>query len=155
KSPQYPTALYTQVRERFLWFDAAGNDQLFPLLQQLAAEGICQLEKSRDQQHDLIRMTEPVAPAVPPKDEPPADQPDAPPVDEFRLLNALEEREKREINFGAYETAHTVGQVAALVGRSAAEASSSLARLLEHGYLVCVGEGKYRSRMAEMARLVR
>jgi hypothetical protein len=147
----YPAALYPKVREHFSWFDDEGNDLLRPVVEQLAQEGFCQLTRSKNDKVDLVGVDGVAAVTADPVLAEPADPTDR----DFEVLNQLEDDEARQINFGAYETVHTVGQVAQLVNRPEAEVRASLKRLLDHRYLVVVGQKVFRSRMAELARLLR
>ena len=106
-------ARYYDVANRFLWCDAAWNDHFRPHLDLLALEGACEV-RSDQYGGTLVRMKAAANTSAPPT--PPVAESKDPPLEDFLLLNALETREKDEINFGAYETAHTVSQIAGLAG---------------------------------------
>ncbi len=82
------------------------------------------------------------------------EEPDDPPTDDFVVLNALEDAEKDQINFGAYETAFTAAEVAQRMGRETAPVAAALDRLAAHHLVLRLGDS-FRSRMAELAREVR
>ena len=144
-------ARYHDVANRFLWCDGVWNDHFRPHLDLLALEGVCE---TRTDQYGgtLVRLK--IAADSPARPTPPVPEPDDPPLEDFLLLNALEMREKDEINFGVYETAHTVDQIAELARVAVEQAAQAVARLADARYLVEVARGRYRSRMAEMARLL-
>jgi len=149
----YEWAMYAKVRNCFLWFDGACNDHFFPHLESLIAEGLC--ETKIGAKDTLLVRIKTAAAALLPDATPPISEFDDPPLSDFQLLNALETREKNEINFGVFETAHTVAKIAELGGIGLDESARALARLIQSRYVIEVAEGRYRSRMAEMARLLR
>jgi hypothetical protein len=150
----YPCALYENVRDHFLWFDSQGHDLFEPVARQLVDEGLCQFEAFTSRQGNECRvfdLTEQFGdPGLPPREEPPD-----PDDRDFEVLNALEDEEVRQINFGGYETATTTAWLATKLGRTTDEVRTSLVRLWKQQYLVHVGNKAVRSRMAELARLVR
>ena len=112
--------MYWKVQEHFIWFDDEGEDVLWPVLQQLAQEGFCQLTRNKNDTVDLVRVDGVTAVNA----EPVLDEPKDPTDRDFEVLNKLEDDEVRQINFGAYETVHTVAQVAHLVSRPESKSSA-------------------------------
>jgi hypothetical protein len=156
---EYPRAFFDNVRARFVWFDATGNDVFRPVAEALAVEGVCRLEwfEARNgQRYELFDLATRFAdgPEDTPTDRPAVEEPDDPPADDFVVLNALEDAEKDQINFGAYETAFTVAEVAQRMGRETSPVAAALDRLAAHHLVLRLGDC-FRSRMAELAREVR
>jgi hypothetical protein len=151
----YPRAFYDSVRDHFLWFDENGTDLFEPLARQLERAGLCQFERRTDRNNkerlyfDLTDQFESQG------SDPPLEEPGDLTDSDFEVLNALEDEEARQINFGAYETAVPAAWLAARLGRPLDEVRRALGQLLKHHYLIHVGDRRARSRMAELARLVR
>lgn len=140
---------YWRVRDRFAWMDAAGHDQLLPILQQLTAEGAVVLADSGrgltvDAHAGLETPPEPPAEAAPELSD-----------DDYRVLNALESEEARRINFGVFEIWTSPASLADEMHRPRAEVLAALGRLAAGGWVLLAAEGRVRSRMAELAREVR
>jgi hypothetical protein len=156
---QYPRAIYEKVRDRFVWFDADGNDIFRPIAETLVAENICRMEKRTSPAGREYEAFDLVEKFVPPPDEEPIDRPQVteppdPPADDFVVLNALEDAEKGQINFGAYETAFSSTQLAALMKKDPADIETALGRLAQHHWVMRIGD-RFRSRMSELARELR
>jgi hypothetical protein len=143
-------ALYPRVRDAFDWLSAEGEDQFKPLLDRLEAEGIVQYEminnrlyvsRVRSESMNDPLVTEPLGEELQPAD--------------YILLNHLEDREARRINFGVFEEWHAPLDLARGLDTDLAEVAASLRRLSLHGLILVAEEGRIRSRMAEMARAVR
>jgi hypothetical protein len=154
----YPFALYPFVRDRFVWFDRRGRDLFRPVAEQLVAEGLCRLEacQARNgknyERFDVVEQFE--AGPLPPL--PVVAEPETAPSDaDFEVLNALEDEEQARINFGGYETAVAPALLAGRLNRTESAVRASLDTLAAHHYLLRLDHGAVRSRMAELARLVR
>jgi len=139
---------YSQIRNRFLWLDDQGNDQLRPVLEKLADDGLVTLRREKDTV-DLAQSNAPreLSP-LPPPDEALKDA-------DFEVLNALEDLEVRRINFGITESWPRVKDLSQTLDRAQATVLESIVRLRTHGYLIHEEEGRIRSRMAELAREIR
>lgn len=150
----YPYALYSFVRERFVWFDRNGNDLFRGVAGQLVAEGVCRREVYHAQngrEYDRFDVAErfeagppPPLPVVP---EPGPDPSDA----DFEVLNALEYEEAARIVFGGHETAVPPALLAGRLNRTEAAVRASLDTLAARHYLLPLDHGTIRSRMAELA----
>ena len=154
----YPRALYENVRGRFVWFDPQGNDLFREIAKGLVAEDICRFDVFRMQdnreleQFDVVEQFEAgPLPSLPVVAEDPTALSDA----DFEVLNALEDVEQARINFGGYETAVPPSLLAGRLSRAESAIRASLNKLALHHYLLHIDQGMVRSRMAEMARLVR
>lgn len=146
RGPDGP-ARYTDVRDRFLWFDWRGTDLFEPVARRLAGpDGPCRF--SDDGRHfdlawEFVRGPLPVLP-----------EPPDPSEADFVVLNALEAEETRRINFGATETVVDPAWLAQALNRPPDDVRAALDRLAGHHDLMWLGGG-VRSRMAELAREVR
>jgi hypothetical protein len=139
---------YLRVRERFDWVGPDGEDQLRPVLDALVREGVVRLNStSKGLTVDCVR--EEAAPQEVPAPTEPLEERD------FDLLNHLEEREARRINFGVFETWTTPRELVRSLQWGDEEVSSALRRLSEHGWVLLTESGRVRSRTAELAREVR
>lgn len=141
-------AFYNRVRDRFAWMNPHGGDDLLPVLQVLAAEGVLTLPTLEG--GDLtVALVGSERPAAPPAVEPEIS------LEDFRTLNALEDLEAQRINFGIYD-AWTSAVALARTRRVSLEAmTAALGRLAAGGHLMIADEGRVRSRMAELARELR
>lgn len=140
---------YKQVRERFDWVGPDGKkDQLRPVLDVLAREDVVRF-KSTSKGLTIDYVREEVAPEEVPAPTEPLEERD------FDLLNHLEEREARRINFGVFELWTTPRELMRSLQWSDAEVSTALRRLSEHGWVLLTESGRVRSRTAELAREVR
>lgn len=140
---------YWVVRDRFAWMDGAGHDVLLPVLQQLTATGEVVLTDSGRG----LTVDARAGPETPP--DPPATPPPGLLDGDYRVLNALEEEEARRINFGVFEVWTSPAGLADGMGRPRDEVLAALGRLAANGWVLLAGEGRVRSRMAELAREVR
>lgn len=143
-------ALYYKVRDRFSWVSPAGSDQLLPLIQTLAAEGLIKLGTVGEQ------ITVEMATAT----EGPVQAETLEPIErlldeDFVLLNRLETIEASRINFGVFEGWTAIIDLARHARRSADDAALMLSRLEAAGHVLLGEGGNVRSRMAEIAREVR
>lgn len=146
--PNPKGAFYEQVRRRFDCMDAAGNDLFRPALDALRQEGKVV--------YHAVGSSFRVSLAVPTS----ATEEPAPPQEEltvadFEVLNHLERREAKRLNFGVYEDWHFIAELAQDLGRSRQEVAQSVRRLELHGFLMRADGDRLRSRMAELARTVR
>jgi hypothetical protein len=146
-------AAYVRVREQFLWFDDAGKDLFRAQAERLAVAGVCQFETDQygRESFDLTTAFAHAATAAL------APLPDLTPFD-FQVLNALEDEEAERINFGAPETFTPPSRLASNLSAAPAAVLASIERLHAQRYLLWVddaGERAVRSRMGEMARVVR
>lgn len=143
---------YAQVRDAFDWLGQEGEDLFRPWLDLLEAQGAVvylvedgRLRVSRPRS-DARGVEEQEAPAAPPEPLQSMDH---------LLLNRLEEHEARRINFGVFEEWQAPLDLARTLGVGLGEVAASLRRLSLHGLVLIAEEGRVRSRMAEMARVVR
>lgn len=141
---------YSRVRDAFDWLGADGEDQFKPILDRLEADGIVKYEVINNRlyvsrtgagQVDDLVLVEPLSEKLL--------------LGDFILLNHLEDYEARRINFGVFEEWHAPIDLARGLGASLSDVSESLRRLSLHGHILVADEGRIRSRMAEMARIVR
>jgi hypothetical protein len=140
---------YWRVRDRFAWMDARGQDILLAILQELAQEGVVRIQ---DSDHGLT-VDLPAMPESPP--ETPAEPAPMLTDEDFEVLNALEGSEARRINFGVFESWTSAAMLADEMGRERSEVAATLGRLASDGWALLAGEGRVRSRMAELARETR
>lgn len=142
-------AAYERVRDRFDWLDPNGNDLLWPLVSQLGQEGKIAVTVEGDERR--LSFARPAAEAEGPA-EPPAEM--LLPED-FLVLNRLEDLEARRINFGIVEDWHSIPLLAESTGMARAAVADCIRRLELHGYVMRAEGDRLRSRMAELARVVR
>lgn len=143
-------ALYPRVRDAFDWLSAEGEDQFKPVLDRLEAEGVVRYEMINNRLY-VSRITPELG------DDPVVAEPlgeELEPAD-YVLLNHLEDHEARRINFGVFEEWHAPIDLARRLGIRLTDVAESLRRLSLHGLILVAEEGRIRSRMAEMARVVR
>lgn len=143
-------ALYPRVRDAFDWLSAEGEDHFKPVLDRLEAEGIVQYEMINNRLY--VSRVRPEPANDPLVTEPLGEELQ---LADYILLNHLEDREARRINFGVFEEWHAPLDLARGLGASLADVTESLRRLSLHGLILVAEEGRIRSRMAEMARAVR
>ncbi|TBD43323.1 AAA domain-containing protein [Rhizobium ruizarguesonis] len=143
-------AVYPRVRDAFDWLGAEGEDQFKPVLDRLEADGIVQYEMINNRLYVSRVRPEPA-------DDPLTIEPLGEELQsaDYILLNHLEDREARRINFGVFEEWHAPIDLARGLCTSLADVAESLRRLSLHGLILVAEEGRIRSRMAEMARAVR
>jgi hypothetical protein len=143
-------AHYPRLRDAFDWLSADGEDLFKPVLDRLEADDVVQYEmisnrlyvsQVRPERAENSVDVEPIGQEIRPAD--------------YVLLNHLEDHEARLINFGIFEEWHAPIDLARGVGASLADIAESLRRLSLHGMILVAEEGRVRSRMAEMARVVR
>lgn len=140
---------YERVRDRFAWMDQRGNDVLFPHLQVLAQRGFIRLESDNGGiRIDLVERRR-AAPNV--------DETLLPPLEDldFIILNALEDFEANQINFGIYEGWISPQTLADQLPFSRLVVATAVGRLTAHGYVMLAEEQRLRSRMGELARELR
>jgi hypothetical protein len=142
---------YTSVRQHFVWMDEAGEDMVWPTVQDMAREGLVRLE-TKNGSPTVEWVIETATDASEAAPEPPAEDVSD---EDFQVLNALEDLEGRRINFGIFEAWSSASQVAAAMGQPRTRIADTLRRLARHGHLLLDEEGRVRSRMAELAREVR
>jgi len=142
-------AFYDQVRDRFGWMSAGGQDELLPLLHRLEAEGVLHLRPVNDSL--TVEMASIAASAD-------TDAPAPAPVlldDDFVLLNALESFEAHRINFGVFDGWTSVVELADRANLTLEGATEALSRLEQNGHLMLIEGNRLRSRMAQLARELR
>jgi len=140
---------YERVRDRFAWMDQRGNDVLFPHLQVLAQRGLIRLESDNGAiRIDLVERRR----AAPDVDE--TLLPHLEDMD-FVVLNALEDFEANQINFGIYEGWISPQTLADQTPFSRLAVATSVGRLAAQGYVMLAEEQRLRSRMGELARELR
>ena len=143
-------ARYGHVRDAFDWLSDCGVDLFKPALDDLEDTGAVRYEMLDGKlfvsriKPDMVAATADYAPLE--------EQLEA---GDWILLNHLEDREARRINFGVFEEWHAPIDLAKSLGASLADVAQALRRLDRHGYVLIADEGRVRSRMAEMARAVR
>lgn len=143
-------ARYAHVRDAFDWLSASGDDLFKPALDDLEDTGAVRYEMLDGKLFVSRIKPDPVAAAA-----------DYAPLDEqleagdWILLNHLEDREARRINFGVFEEWYAPIDLAKALGASLTDVAQALRRLDRHGFVLIADEGRVRSRMAEMARVVR
>lgn len=143
-------ALYPRIRDAFDWLSAEGEDQFKSMLDKLEADGTVKYEMINNRL--FVSMARPDSASDPAVAEPLGEE--LHPAD-YILLNHLEDHEARRINFGVFEEWHAPIDLARGLGASLDDVSKSLRRLSLHGLILMAEEGRIRSRMAEMARVVR
>lgn len=143
-------ALYARVRDAFDWLGPDGEDKFKPELDHLEAEGAVQYNMLNGRL--FVSQVRPTVPENNPETQPIGEKLNSA---DYVILNYLEDREARRINFGVYEEWHAPIDLARSLGKSLAEISNSLRCLELHGLVLIADEGRVRSRMAEMARAVR
>lgn len=141
---------YDRARDRFAWMSEQGEDVLFPLVQQLQADGVLTLGSAGGSMTIAMtiidtstEMPEPVAP--PPDLE----------LSDFELLNQLEDIEAARINFGVFDSWTSVVDLVRQQHTLADDAVRMLSRLEQNGHVMLAEDGRVRSRMAEVARELR
>jgi hypothetical protein len=143
-------ARYPRIRDAFDWLGPEGEDHFKPMLDKFEDEGIVHYEMIKEwlyvsrvppEHSDVALATEPLGEELQPAD--------------YILLNHLEDHEARRINFGVFEEWHAPIELARGLGIGLADTAESLRRLSLHGLILVAEEGRIRSRMAEMARVVR
>ena len=143
-------ARYERVRDAFDWLGESGDDLFKPMLDDLEAASLVRYEMPYGKLHVLGFRTK----AGSKKTEyVPLDEPLE--VDDWVLLNYLEDVEARRINFGVFEEWHASIELAKALQVSLNDVTRALRRLDRHGLVLIADEGRVRSRMAEMARAVR
>lgn len=139
-------ASYITFRALFAWMDECGKDLLRPLIESLP--DLARIVVGDYGQEIIERAPPPATPPLPPVEPALQDQ-------DFRVLNALEDLEKRRIDVGLFELWSSHEEVANAAGIALADASRTLGALSRHGYVLLADEGRVRSRMAELARVLR
>lgn len=143
---------YTSIRNRFAWLDASARDILLPRLDELAASG------------QIIRGETPwgaptfdLAPKqVAAEDTVPLPPPDTNLTDtDYSVLNDLEDIEVGRINFGVTESWVRTSEIVEQAALPRDAVLESLHKLEVHGFLMAQEGGRFRSRMAELARELR
>ena len=143
-------ARYGHVRDAFDWLGAAGDDLFKPALDDLEDTGAVRYEMLDGKL--FVSRVKPDSGATNAEYAPLEEQLKA---GDWILLNHLEDKEARRINFGVFEEWHAPIDLSKALGASLADVAQALRRLDRHGYVLIADEGRVRSRMAEMARAVR
>src|SRR3989344_3655353 len=143
-------AVYARVRDAFDWLGKEGEDHFKTVLDGLEADGVVSYQMAFDKLYVSRVIPEPAGSAA--AAEPLAEKLEA---SDYLLLNHLETLEARRINFGVFEEWHAPIDLVRALHLSLAAVSDSLRRLHLHGFVLIAEEGRVRSRMAEMARVVR
>lgn len=140
---------YDEVRRQFAWVDGEGRDVARAAFDRLRDEGLIRYESEGERLRIEWTGTETL--------EPLPDLPEAPPLSDrdFAVLNALESLEAKRINFGVFESWTSAATLADGSDFSRTEVQAALGRLAANGWILLAGEGRVRSRMAELAREVR
>lgn len=140
---------YDEVRKRFAWVSPEGADVVHPSFDRLRDEGLVTYASDGDR----LRIGWSGAETLEPLPEPP----EAPALsdEDFAVLNALETLEAKRINFGVFEGWTSAATLADGAPFSRPHAQAALGRLEANGWVLFAGEGRVRSRMAELAREVR
>jgi hypothetical protein len=140
---------YDRVRERFAWMNAQGNDLLFSHFQGLARDNLISLEP--DDRGIRVELTErrrtveaPDAASLPELSD-----------EDFVVLNALEDIEARQINFGIFESWVSPQSLADQLSLPRSAVGVSVGRLVANGYAMLAEDQRLRSRMGELARELR
>jgi len=142
-------AFYDNVRKPYAWMDGAGSDLLKPQIDQLQAEGLVAWRVSGTTRLlDWIDKTSE-------QNSTPLEEPPELNDSDFEILNALEDIEVNRINFGVFEGWTSAAGLADTTGRSRLDVAAALPKLVANGWLMMAGEGRIRSRMAELAREIR
>ncbi len=140
------SAPYWTVRNRFRWVGENGEDLLRPYVEQFVHEGI--LEWVSDKSLGLVDQAH--TPDTPELATPPELH-----DEDFELLNLLEDKERKRINFGIFESWTTLRDLGRELERNQISIAASAERLRANGYLLVGDDDRCRSRMAELAREVR
>jgi ATP-dependent helicase YprA (DUF1998 family) len=137
---------YSRLRNRFVWPDLDGHDALRPYVDQLVREGILEWvsDKSLALSDRAISASETKLVPAPVLHE-----------EDFVLLNLLEDRERKRINFGIFESWTTLRALGAELAWDKSVTAASAERLQASGYILIGEDDRCRSRMAELAREVR
>jgi ATP-dependent helicase YprA (DUF1998 family) len=137
---------YSRLRNRFVWPDPDGHDALKPYVDQYVREGVLEWVSDKSlalsERATAVHVTELV----------PAQNLDE---EDFVLLNLLEDREKKRINFGIFESWTTLRALGTELGWDKSATAASAERLQANGYILIGEDDRCRSRMAELAREVR
>jgi hypothetical protein len=141
---------YEQARDRFMWLSERGDDLLFPVIQQLQAEGLVTLGAAGGSM--TVAMTVVENSAEPKEAEAPL--PVLMDVD-YRLLNRLEDIEAARINFGVLDSWVSTTSLARQLGQPGDDALAALSRLETNGHVMLAEDGRVRSRVGELARELR
>ena len=141
--------LYDEVRRQFAWVSVEGRDVVRPSFDRLRDEGLIQYSSDGEK----LRIEWTGVSTLEPLPEPP----EAPALsdEDLAVLNALETLEAKRINFGVFESWTSAATLADGEGFSRPHAQAALGRLAANGWVLFAGEGRVRSRMAELAREVR
>lgn len=141
---------YDNVRDRFAWMDDQGRDLLRECVETLKNEGLVIIGLVKDSLtlEWVGQASSQDAIGDPSGSENSTD-------DDFLVLNALEDMEASRINIGVFESWVPLAELAKSVGKSWTKTTESLGRLAADGWIMFGGEGRFRSRMAELAREVR
>src|SRR5690606_33948328 len=136
-------------RRQFAWVNVEGRDVVRPSFDRLRDEGLVQYSSDGEK----LRIEWTGVSTLEPLPEPP----EAPALsdEDFAVLNALETLEAKRINFGVFESWTSAATLADGEGFSRPHAQAALGRLAANGWVLFAGEGRVRSRMAELAREVR
>lgn len=146
-------AQYRQVYSRFDWLAPDGSDRLKELIDPLVEDGDYAWREG--EYFNKKRLFIDIVGAEPTQADniiPPSSVLED---TDFSILNVLEDREARLINFGIFEIWTDVATLAKTCSVSRTLASESLRKLEEHGYVMITDSERIRSRMAELAREVR
>jgi hypothetical protein len=140
------SAPYWSVCNRFRWVGGNGEDLLRPYVDQYVREGI--LEWVSDKSLGLVEQAQ--SPDKPELGTPPELR-----DEDFELLNLLEDKERKRINFGIFESWITLRALGQELEWDQTFMAASAERLRANGYLLIGDDDRCRSRMAELAREVR
>jgi len=142
-------AFYDNVRKPYAWMDGEGTDRLRPQIDKLQEEGLVAWRVTGTTR--LLEWIDKTSDHNSTPLEAPPELGDS----DFELLNALEDIEAKRINFGVFEGWTSVVGLADSLGRPRLDVAAALPRLSANGWLMMAGEGRIRSRMAELAREIR
>lgn len=141
--------LYDDVRRQFAWVDADGADLVRAHFDRLRDENLIRFTSDDGKLRIEWIGEEEAEPMSAPPTEPALSDAD------FEVLNALETLEAKRINFGVFEGWTSAATLADSGGWPRARVAEALGRLSACGWVLLAGEGRVRSRMAELAREVR
>lgn len=141
-------SFYTEIRSGFCWMNDAGQDVLWPHIVAARNEGVIEIKGEREQRRVELASTS--------DDTPQLYQPDPTlSLEDFNVLNTLEDIEAARINFGVTEAWTSATEVSRRSALDVRAVTTSIGRLEAAGHVMTADEGRLRSRMAEMAREVR
>ncbi|QYC11507.1 AAA domain-containing protein [Brevundimonas nasdae] len=142
-------SLYEDVRRQFAWVSPEGRDLARPVFDRLRDDALVRYTSEGDK----LRLEWIGSETA----EPPPAPPPAPELSDadFQVLNLLEDIEAKRINFGVFEGWTSTASLADGSPFSRSAVQQALGRLEAAGWVLMAGDGRIRSRMAELAREVR